>query len=63
VTYIRGGITLEPSILAGLLIFIPASFVGVTIGKRWVRKIPQERYRNFVAIIIFLFGFKLAIFP
>jgi len=63
VTYNKGGITLEPSILAGLLIFIPASFVGVTIGKRWVGKIPKKKYRNFVAIFIFLVGFKLVIFP
>ena len=51
VTYIKGGTTLETSILAGLSIFIPASFVGVTIGKRCV------------AIFIFLFGIKLALFP
>jgi hypothetical protein len=63
VTYIKGGFGLGPAILSGLLIFIPASFIGVMIGKRLVEKIPQEKFRNVVAIFIFLFGLKLVLLP
>lgn len=62
-TYIKGGTELEPSILSGFLIFIPASLIGAMIGKRGVERIPQEKFRNFVAIFIFLFGLKLVLFP
>ena len=62
-TYVRGGIGLEPAILAGFLIFIPLSLIGVMIGKRGIEKIPQEKFRNFVAVFIFLFGLKLVLLP
>ena len=62
-TYIRGGIGLEPAILAGFLIFIPLSLIGAMIGKRGIEKIPQEKFRNFVAVFIFLFGLKLVLLP
>jgi uncharacterized membrane protein YfcA len=63
VTYISGGIRLEPALLAGFLIFIPASLVGAILGKKGVEKIPQEKFRNFVAVFIFLLGLKLVLFP
>ncbi len=63
VTYLKGDTVLEPSILSGFLIFIPASLIGVMIGKRGVERIPQEKFRNFVAGFIFLFGLKLVLFP
>lgn len=62
-TYIEGGVRLEPTILSGFLIFIPASLFGAMIGKRWIEKIPQEKFRSLVAIFIFLFGLKLVLFP
>ncbi len=62
-TYIRGGIGLEPAILAGFLIFIPLSLIGAMLGKRGIEKIPQEKFRNFVAVFIFLFGLKLVLLP
>ena len=62
-TYIKGGIGLESSILSGFLIFIPASLIGAMIGKRGVEKIPQEKFRNVVAVFIFLLGLKLVLFP
>jgi uncharacterized membrane protein YfcA len=63
VTYISGGVRLEPALLAGFLIFIPASLVGAILGKKGVEKIPQEKFRNFVAVFIFLLGLKLVLFP
>ncbi len=62
-TYIEGGTRLDPAILSGLLIFIPASLIGAMIGKKGVEKISQEKFRNVVAVFIFLFGLKLVLFP
>lgn len=62
-TYIKGGAWLDPVILSGFLIFIPASLIGAMIGKRWVEKIPQGKFRNFVAVFILLLGLKLVLFP
>ncbi len=62
-TYIEGGIRLDPAILSGLLVFIPASLVGAMVGKKGIEKIPQEKFRNVVAVFIFLFGLKLVLFP
>jgi uncharacterized protein len=33
------------------------------VGKRWVEKIPPEKFRDVVAVFIFLFGLKLVLFP
>jgi len=62
-TYIRGGIGLEPPLLSGFLIFVPASLIGAILGKRGIEKIPQEKFRNFVAVFIFLLGLKLILHP
>lgn len=62
-TYIKGGTGFDPVILSGFLIFIPVSLIGVMIGKKGVEKIPQGKFRNFVAIFILLLGLKLVLFP
>ncbi|WP_440945273.1 sulfite exporter TauE/SafE family protein [Methanosarcina sp. T3] len=62
-TYIKGGTELDPVILSGFLIFIPASLIGAMIGKKGVEKIPQGKFRNFVAVFILLLGLKLVLFP
>ncbi|KKG15072.1 hypothetical protein EO98_17105 [Methanosarcina sp. 2.H.T.1A.6] len=62
-TYIKGDTGLDPVILSGFLIFIPASLIGAMIGKKGVEKIPQGKFRNFVAVFIFLLGLKLVLFP
>lgn len=62
-TYIQGGARLDPVLVSGFLIFIPISLIGAMIGKKGVEKIPQEKFRNFVAIFIFLFGLELVLFP
>ena len=63
VTYIEGGIRLNPDILSGFLVFIPASLIGALIGRKGIKRIPQKKFRNFVAVFIFLFGIKLVIYP
>lgn len=62
-TYITGGTRLDFEILSGFLIFIPVSLIGATIGRKGIEKIPQERFRGFIAIFIFLFGLELVLFP
>ncbi|AKB57886.1 sulfite exporter TauE/SafE family protein [Methanosarcina barkeri] len=62
-TYIQGGTRLDPVLISGFLIFIPVSLIGAMIGKIGIEKIPQEKFRNFVAVFIFLFGLKLVLFP
>ncbi|MDY9927995.1 sulfite exporter TauE/SafE family protein [Methanosarcina sp.] len=62
-TYIEGGVKLDPDILSGFLVFIPVSLIGAMIGRKGIEKIPQEKFRNFVAVFIFLFGIKLLLFP
>ncbi|MCC4766475.1 TSUP family transporter [Methanosarcina sp. DH1] len=62
-TYIQGGTRLDPVLVSGFLIFIPVSLIGAMIGKIEIEKIPQEKFRNFVAVFIFLFGLKLVLFP
>jgi uncharacterized membrane protein YfcA len=58
-----GGTGLEPSILSGFLIFVPVSLIGAVIGKKGIERIPQEKFRNFVVVFIFIFGLKLVLFP
>ena len=62
ITYYLGGAQLESTLLWGMLIFIPASFVGAGIAKRMVDKIPQNKFRIVVASFLFLVGVKLLLF-
>src|SRR3989344_2932789 len=63
VTYITGGVMLPQTLLYGLLIFIPTSFCGAYIAKRIVDKIPQRQFRSVVAVLIFIIGIKLVVWP
>jgi uncharacterized protein len=62
-TYITGGTILPTNLLWGLLIFIPASFVGAHFAKKIVDKIPQKQFRMVVAVFLLLVGIKLLVFP
>ncbi len=44
-------------------IFIPASLMGSVLGKKVVERVPQDRFRFFIAGFIILAGLKLFIFP
>ncbi|MFO8080996.1 MAG: sulfite exporter TauE/SafE family protein, partial [Armatimonadota bacterium] len=44
--YIHGGTRLAPELLWGMLLFIPASFVGAELAKGIVERIPQEKYAH-----------------
>jgi uncharacterized membrane protein YfcA len=58
-TYFVKGARLEPLILWGMVIFIPASFLGAKAASLVVEKIPQKHFRKVIAIFLFLVAIKL----
>ncbi len=62
-TYFAKGARLPALLLWGLLIFIPASFLGAKIAQRIVDKIPQKHFRKVVAVFLLLVGIKLLLLP
>jgi len=62
-TYFSEGARLPKSLLHGLPLFIPASFLGAAIAKRIVDKIPQQHFRKIVAVFLLLMGVKLLLLP
>jgi len=62
-TYLGEGARFEHLPLWGLLIFIPASFLGARIAKSAVNMIPQEHFRKVVAVFLLLMGIKLILLP
>ena len=62
-TYFSNGARLPVLLLYGLPLFIPASFLGATIAKRVVDRIPQEHFRKIVAVFLLLMGIKLLLLP
>lgn len=63
VAYLRGGTTLPRELLWGLLLFIPASFIGAKVARRVVERVPQERFRTIIAVALLAVGLKLLLFP
>lgn len=62
-TYLLQGTRLEPRLLWGMLLFVPASFLGARIAKGLVDKIPQEHFRKIIAAFLLVVGLKLLIWP
>ncbi|TKJ32516.1 MAG: hypothetical protein CEE38_23135 [Planctomycetes bacterium B3_Pla] len=62
-TYLSEGARLERLLMWGLIVFIPASFLGARIAKSVVNKIPQEHFRKVVAVFLLLIGIKLVFLP
>jgi uncharacterized membrane protein YfcA len=62
-TYFTKGAKLPMLLLYGLPLFIPASFLGASIAKRIVDRIPQEHFRKIVAVFLLLMGIKLLLLP
>lgn len=62
-TYFFGGTRINPYLTLGLLIFIPASFLGAWVAKKIINKIPQKTFRNLISLFLFLIGLKFLIFP
>ncbi|MGC9317172.1 MAG: sulfite exporter TauE/SafE family protein [Armatimonadota bacterium] len=62
-TYIFEGTRLEPTLMWGMLAFIPASLVGAKAAERIVDRIPQERFRLVIAAFLLAAGLKLLLLP
>jgi hypothetical protein len=62
-TYTIKGVRLESQLVWGFLLFVPASFIGARIAKKFVEKIPQQRFRQVICIFLLLAGLKLLVFP
>jgi uncharacterized membrane protein YfcA len=62
-TYAWQGARLAPLLLWGMLLFVPASFLGANLGKRLVDRIPERHFRKVIAVFLFIVGLKLLILP
>lgn len=60
--YWMSGIRLDPLLSSSLLLSILVSLFGAYIAKKLVDKIPQERFRLFVAIALLLVGIRYLVF-
>jgi len=61
--YLAGGATLEGLFLWGLFIFVPVSLLGAWTASRLVKKVPQERFRFFIAIFLAAVALRFLLFP
>jgi len=62
-TYAAGGTQLSTIFLWGLLLFIPASFIGAKLGKRMVKRVSDTQFRWIIALLLCIVGTKLLVFP
>lgn len=62
-TYFVGGTRINYNLGLGLILFIPASFLGAKVAKEVVNKIPQQNFRIVVAAFLLVIGVKLLFFP
>lgn len=62
-TYIGQGTRLDPLLFWGMILFVPASFLGARFGKGLLERIPQEHFRKIVAAFLFIVGLRLLIRP
>lgn len=62
-TYFAGGVRIESTLLLGFLLFIPLSLLGAHIGKYFVDKIPQKKFRAVISLFLFVLGIKLIFLP
>ena len=62
-TYLLQGSRLQASMLWGMLIFIPVSFLGAKTAQLVVDRIPQEHFRAVIAVFLFMVAVKLLVLP
>ncbi|OGM21663.1 hypothetical protein A2714_02185 [Candidatus Woesebacteria bacterium RIFCSPHIGHO2_01_FULL_38_9] len=63
ITYFAGGTRLPGNLFWGLFLFVPITFIGSRTAKNFVDKIPQKKFRNVIAVFLFIAGLKLLLFP
>jgi uncharacterized protein len=62
-TYMHKGVSLQALLLYGLLVFIPASFLGAYSAKNIIEKLPQKYFKLIVALFLLIVGLKLVFAP
>lgn len=62
-TYLFNGMRLHGELLWGLLIFVPASYLGAKIAQLMVPYISERTLRLFVAIFLLAIGIRFLILP
>lgn len=62
-SYVAGGTQLQDVLLWGLLLFIPLSFLGAWLAKKFVNRVPQQYFRFAVAVFLAAAGLKFLLFP
>ncbi|MDP3964136.1 MAG: sulfite exporter TauE/SafE family protein [bacterium] len=63
ITYLLNKVSLEQRFLWGLLLFIPASFIGAGAAKKIVDRVPQNKFRMVISIFLLLIGLKFLLLP
>lgn len=63
IAYTRAGTRVSPLLLWGMLLFVPASFLGARIAKHFVNRIPQKHFRTVLAAFLLLVGLRLLFWP
>jgi len=61
--YVVDGIRIDNYILIGMILFIPASFIGAYLGYKIVNRIPQKYFRLVIGIFLLIISLKLLLFP
>lgn len=61
--YWLSGISLPETMRLGMLLFVPASFVGAYIGRYFVIRIPHEKFRFVIAVFLLIMGIWLLLTP
>ncbi len=61
--YVDGGAMLTTPLFLGLILFVPASYLGSKSAEKVVRKIPKEKFRKLIAVFLLIIGIQLALVP
>jgi hypothetical protein len=62
-TYLLQGTRVESRLLWGMLLFVPASFLGARLAKGLLDKVPQQHFRKIIAAFLLVIGLRLLIWP
>lgn len=61
--YLFEGTRLPANLLWGLLLYIPITYAGALVARRFLTDIPEPQFRRFVLGVLALLGLKLLFFP
>lgn len=61
--YFAGGAILEGLFLWGMVIFVPVSLIGAWTASRFVKRVPQERFRLYIAAFLAAVALRFLLFP